>query len=160
MRKFTLLAAILITMVSHALAMEDGIYRDKAPGYGGDVIVTVVIRGGQIESLTTENTGGEKSEYYLKAEEALSKAILSANGLDGVDTVSGATGTSESILAAMRGILEQAAYTGAPLGAVNQMAEDAKNAVQNVAEDVQDGANDAVNSVKEATMTAEPKPTI
>ena len=124
-----------------ALALENGVYRDKAPGYGGNVVLTVVIRGGRIASITTENTGGEKSEYYLKAEEELTKAIIAANGLDGVDAVSGATGTSESILTAMRGILEQAAYTGSQ----------PENSV------VQDGK---VNSVQKPSVTADPKPTV
>ena len=63
--------------------------------------------------LTAENRrGGEKSEYFTKAEEGLSKAILEKQSIDGVDAVAGATGTSDSILAAMRGILEQMAYTG------------------------------------------------
>ena len=128
------LAALLLALVTAASAMEDGIYRDKAPGYGGDVIVTVVIRNGRIQSLTTDNTGGEKSEYYLLAEETLSENIIAANGLDGVDAVSGATGTSESILAAMRGILEQTAYTGS--------------------------TSNPVSSVKAPTLTPDPKPTV
>lgn len=107
-----LLTLLLIALPLCALAWEDGIYRDKAPGYGGDVILTVTVRGGRIASLETENTAGEKSEYYLKAEEGLRQAILAANGTDGVDSVAGATGTSESILTAMQGILEQASYTG------------------------------------------------
>ena len=105
-----LLAALLMTSSAHAL--ENGVYQDKAPGYGGDVILTVTVREGKITSLTTENTGGEKSEYYLKAEEELTQAIIEKNGIEGVDAVSGATGTSESILAAMQGVLEQAAYRG------------------------------------------------
>jgi len=128
-KRFWLLAAAVLAAVP-AQAMENGVYRDKAPGYGGDVIVTAVIRDGRIESLETENTGGEKSEYYLKAEKELREAILAANGLEGVDAVSGATGTSESILAAMQGILEQADYTG------------------------------PVSSVKEPTLTPDPKPTV
>jgi len=138
MRKLLLLTALLSAVISSALALENGVYRDKAPGYGGDVIVTVVIRDGRIESLTTENTGGEKSEYYLKAEEALTEAIIAANGIEGVDTVSGATGTSESILTAMQGILEQAAYTGTQSAA----------------------PEDGASSVKEASMTAAPQPTV
>lgn len=130
-----LLAAMLVaTSVSGAYALENGIYRDKAPGFGGDVMVTVIIRDGRMQEITTENTGGEKSEYYQKAEEQLIPAILEKQGLDGVDAVSGATGTSESILAAMRGILEQAEYTGQ--------------------------TNHAVNSVKQPTMTPDPKPTV
>ena len=108
MKRLTICLMALLSLMmflSAAHALENGVYRDKAPGYGGDVIVTVTIRGGQIVSFFTENTGGEKSEYYLRAEEALSEAIMTANGLDGVDAVSGATGTSDSILGAMRGIL-------------------------------------------------------
>ena len=138
MKKLLLLTLLVSLFITSALAMEDGIYRDKAPGFGGDVIVTVTIRGGQIESLTTENTGGEKSEYYLKAEEALTKAIIAANGTDGVDTVAGATGTSESILAAMQGILEQASYTGTKSAA----------------------PKDGASSVKEPTITAWPHSTV
>lgn len=140
-KKLGILCAAALLIPFRALAWEDGVYRDKAAGYGGDVIVTVKIRNGVIQSLTTENTSGEKSEYYLKAEEALSEAIVSANGLEGVDTVSGATGTSTSILTAMTGILEQASYTGAG----TDSARDAKA---------------PVNSVKEPTLTAEPKPTV
>ena len=124
-----------------AAVWEDGVYQDKAAGYGGDVILTVTIRNGKIESLTTENTGGEKSEYYQKAEQALTDAILSANGIEGVDTVSGATGTSESILNAMQGVLEQASYRGR--------------------EGVDAGAEkEPTVSIKEPTLTAQPHPTV
>ncbi len=112
MRTFLAAFLALLALAPAARAWEDGVYRDQAEGYGGNVIVTVRVREGKIVSLTTENTGGEKSEYYLKAEEALSEAIVEANGIEGVDAVSGATGTSESIFTAMKGILEQAAYTG------------------------------------------------
>lgn len=102
-------ACVLVAMLgSRAYALENGVYQDKAAGFGGEVIVTVTIREGKIVSLETENTGGEKSEYYLKAEEALRKAILVANGTEGVDAVTGATGTSESIIEAVNGVLEQA----------------------------------------------------
>ena len=103
---------LALLLPANALAMEDGIYRDQAAGYGGDVIVTVVIRDGRIREVSTENTGGEKSEYYLKAEQALTQAIVERQGIENVDTVAGATGTSRSILEAMQGILQQAAYSG------------------------------------------------
>ena len=75
--------------------------------------MTVTVRGGEMTELTAENRrGGEKSEYFVKAEEGLSKAILEKQSIDGVDAVAGATGTSDSILTAMKGILEQMAYTG------------------------------------------------
>lgn len=114
----------LLALAPAAWAWEDGVYRDQAEGYGGYVIVTVRVREGRIVSLTTENTGGEKSEYYLKAEEVLSEAIVEANGIEGVDAVSGSTGTSESILTAVQGILEQASYTGGGEGAQPSAAPD------------------------------------
>lgn len=155
--------ALAVLTATSAFALENGVYRDQADGYGGKVIVTVVVRDGKIQTVETENTGGEKSEYYQKAEEAMIPAIIEANGVEGVDMVAGATGTSESILRAMEGILEQAAYNGMTQGIV----QDVKNAVEGVGETVQDAGNvvnnkveDAVNSVKEPSMTAEPKPTV
>lgn len=125
---------ILLSLMVAVLALQNGVYRDKAPGYGGDVIVTAIVRDGRLTEISTENTGGEKSEYYQKAEAELIPRIVEAQGIEGVDTVSGATGTSESILTAMQGIMEQAVYTGETTG--------------------------AVNSVKEATLTPTPHQTI
>lgn len=142
-----LLAALLWSVHAPALALEDGLYRDQAPGYGGNVIVTVKVRNGQMTEITTDNTGGDKSEYYLKAEEALIPAILQRQGLDGVDAVAGATGTSQSIFEAMRGILEQANYTGAPLGMINNAAEEAVDGAKDMADGVMDDAKDAEDDV-------------
>ena len=69
--KTQFLAAALAAVASMPSApWESGVYQDKAAGYGGDVILTVTIRDGRIRTLETENTGGEQSEYYLKAEQA------------------------------------------------------------------------------------------
>jgi len=125
---------LAMTLTTTAFALENGIYRDKAPGYGGDVIVTAIVREGKLTEITTENTGGEKSEYYLKAEEELIPLILEKQDIDGLDTVAGATGTSESILIAMRGIMEQTRYTGS--------------------------AAENTPSVKAPTLTPDPKPTV
>lgn len=129
-----------VSMQTASMAWENGVYQDKAEGYGGDVIVTVTIRDGRIQSLETENTGGEKSEYYLKAEQGMQEAIVQANGIEGVDAVSGATGTSESILSAMKGVLEQAGYRGMDHGSTQ--------------------SGEPIVSIKEPTLTAEPKPTV
>ena len=164
-KMFLLLSAAALLPLHPALAWEDGVYRDQADGYNGKVIVTVTIREGILQSLTTENTGGEKSEYYLKAEEALSEAIVSANGLEGVDTVSGATGTSESILMAMTGILEQASYTGASGGTDDgEPQADAVEGMPDPAPEATDAAqsapDDPVSSIKEPSITAAPKQTV
>ena len=104
-KRITLLLALMLFTAPYALAQpyQDGVYRDLGAGYNDEVVVTVTVRGGEMTELT---------EYFVKAEEGLSKAILEKQSIDGVDAVAGATGTSDSILAAMRGILEQMAYTG------------------------------------------------
>ena len=105
-KRIALLLALMLFTAPYALAQpyQDGVYRDLGAGYNDEVVMT---------DLTAENRrGGEKSEYFVKAEEGLSKAILEKQSIDGVDAVAGASGTSDSILAAMRGILEQMAYTG------------------------------------------------
>ena len=146
-RTAVFLVACMLVFAASALALEDGLYRDQADGFGGKVIVTVTVRGGRMTEITTENTGGEKSEYYLKAEETLIPAILEKQGLDGIDAVAGATGTSQSIFEAMRGILEQANYTGAPLGMLNNAAENAVDDVQNAADQLSDEAKDTADEI-------------
>ena len=107
-KRIALLLALMLITTPYALAQpyQDGVYRDLGTGYNDEVVVTVTVRGGEMTELTAENRrGGEKSEYFTKAEEGLSKAILEKQSIDGVDAVAGATGTSDSILAAMKGIL-------------------------------------------------------
>ena len=114
-KRIALLLALMLITAPAALAQpyQDGVYRDLGAGYNDEVVGTVTVRGGEMTELTAENRrGGEKSEYFVKAEEGLSKAILEKQSIDGVDAVAGATGTSDSILTAMKGILEQMAYTG------------------------------------------------
>ena len=114
-------AALLLLLTSLTAApahaappYQDGIYQDLAPGYGDEVIVTVTVRGGRITALDARNRNGGESEYFLKARDGLAAAIIEKQGPDGVEAVSGATGTSTSILEAMQHMLLQLAYTGAP----------------------------------------------
>ena len=148
-KALVLLLTLFLPANALAASLQDGIYRDQADGYGGKVIVTVIVRDGKMTEITTENTGGEKSEYYLKAEEALTKEILEKQTIDGVDTIAGATSTSESILTAMQGIWEQAHYEGAP---------EESAAPKDSSTDAPDET--VTNSVKEPTLTAWPKPTV
>lgn len=93
---------------------QNGIYQDLAPGYGDEVIVTVTVRDGRIVSLDAKNRNGGESEYFWKARDGMAQAILQAQTPEGVETVSGATGTSTSILAALENMLEQLRYNGLP----------------------------------------------
>ena len=107
-----LAAGALAVATAMAAPYQDGVYRDVAPGNNDEVIVTVTVRDGAIVALTAENRSGGESEYFAKAEAGMAAAILEKQGVQGVDAVAGATGTSQSILTAMEGILEQAVYTG------------------------------------------------
>lgn len=114
-KRIAVVLVLLVLAAAPAMAQtyQDGIYRDLAPGYNDEVVVTVTVRDGMMTELMAQNrSSDEKSEYFVKAEEGLSAAILEKQSIDGVDAVAGATGTSSSILTAMKGILEQMAYTG------------------------------------------------
>ena len=88
----------------------DGSYTAEGKGIGGEVPVTVAIRGGKIVEVTV----GDNSETQgigSKAIEQLPDAIVKANGTEGVDAVSGATVTSKAIFTAVDDCLEQAGTT-------------------------------------------------
>ena len=71
-----------------------------AAGYGGDIKVTVHFgEDGKIESIDTDHT--ETEGVGADAIPELEKAVVEANGTEGVDNVSGATVTSEAFKAAV-----------------------------------------------------------
>jgi uncharacterized protein with FMN-binding domain len=113
-----ILAAVLLLLLPlppaacAAAPYQDGIYQDLAPGYSGEVIITVTVRDGRIVSLDAKNRNGGESEYFLKAREGLEQALIAAQSPEGLEAVTGATGTSTSILEALRLILVQLVYTG------------------------------------------------
>ena len=86
----------------------DGTYEAAGTGIGGDVPVTVTVEGGAVTAVEV----GENSETQgigTNAIEQLPAAIVAANGVDGVNAVSGATVTSNAILSAVAEALAQAA---------------------------------------------------
>ena len=89
-------------------AYTDGDYTAEGKGIGGKVPVTVTVKDGKIATVTV----GDNSETQgigSKAIEQLPDAIVAANGLEGVDAVSGATVTSKAIFSAVEDCLKQAA---------------------------------------------------
>ena len=102
-----LLALLLPPLMSAGAAYQDGVYQDLAPGYNDDVIITVTVRNGKIVAFDAKNRNGNESEYFEKAREGIGAAVMEKQGLDGVEAVSGATGSSQSMLEAMKGLLEQ-----------------------------------------------------
>ena len=84
----------------------DGTYTGEAQGYGGTVAVELTVENGKITDLTI--TSAEK-EYpaYLDAASAVIDSILEQQSTD-VDTVSGATFSSNGILHAAEDALRKA----------------------------------------------------
>ena len=88
-------------------ALKDGVYEATGKGIGGKVPLTVEIKGGKIVSVEV-GANGETQGIGSKAIEQLPAKIVEANGIEGVDGVSGASVTSKAIFTAMTDILEQA----------------------------------------------------
>lgn len=93
-----------------AAALADGTYTATAQGFAGEVSVTIEVSGGAVSSVTAE-APSDTPERGGKAAAQLAEEIQAAGGVDGVEAVSGATMTSNGILAAAQDCLDQAAGT-------------------------------------------------
>lgn len=91
---------------------KDGTYSGRARGYSGFVTITLTIRDGKITEVN--NTNSDTMSYFRKAWRYLQPAILEKQSADGIDTVSGATFSSNGILEAARSALESAKVTAVP----------------------------------------------
>lgn len=83
----------------------DGVYYGTGEGYKGEIKVKVTIKNGKIKSIETVSSKDDK-EFYGKAV-SLFKTIVNNQSAD-VDTVSGATFSSEGILEAVSDALSKA----------------------------------------------------
>ena len=73
----------------------DGTYASAAPGFRGDVTVEVVVKAHRVESVRVTK---HKDDWFLTAPVEVPAQIVENQGIKGVDAVSGATFTSESII--------------------------------------------------------------
>ena len=89
-----------------AFPYADGIYTASAPGFGGDITVTVTLAGRRIADITVDSHPGEDPLFYTEAEAVVGR-ILTAQSAD-VDAVSGATFSSAGIREAVRIAMDQA----------------------------------------------------
>ena len=95
--------------VQEPSSYKDGTYYGTGSGFAGDMKVEVVISGGKISSIQIVETN-DGSEYIQKASGVISQ-ILNAQSTNNIDTVSGATFSSNGIIKAVRNALSQAAAT-------------------------------------------------
>lgn len=89
---------------------NDGTYYGTATGFGGPIKVKVVISGGKIKSISIVSAASETPSYFSRAK-AIIQRILSAQSPN-VDTISGATYSSNGIREAVKKALRQAMKSG------------------------------------------------
>ena len=77
--------------------LADGTYMGRATGYRGPVNVRVVIRDGRIASVKVVS---HREDMPFTSITDVPRSIMARGGFDGVDTVTGATVTSEAIISA------------------------------------------------------------
>ena len=95
--------------VQEPAAYKDGTYYGTGTGFAGNLKVEVVITGGKISNIQIVETN-DGSEYIQKASGVINQ-ILGAQSTNCIDTVSGATFSSNGIIKAVRNALSQAAAT-------------------------------------------------
>ena len=88
--------------------LQDGTYEGSAFGFGDTITVSITIADGKLTDISVVSADGEDRPYYNQSLPVLDK-ILSAQSTDGVDTVSGATLTSEGLINAVADALGKAA---------------------------------------------------
>ena len=99
----------VVGSVQEPSSYKDGTYYGIGSGFAGNLKVEVVISGGKISSIQIVETN-DGSEYIQKASGVISQ-ILNAQSTNNIDTVSGATFSSNGIIKAVRNALSQAAAT-------------------------------------------------
>ena len=78
----------------------DGEYTGDAQGFMSNIKVAVTLQGGNITAIKVLEQG-DTAAIFARAQEHILPAVLQANGTDGVDTVSGATYSSQGLLDAI-----------------------------------------------------------
>lgn len=89
-----------------SVVYKDGIYEGTGKGYSGDLKVKVTVSGSRITEIEITETSDDQAYLGLAAQ--LTEDIIENQGVDGVDTVSGATFSSKGILEAVDSALKGA----------------------------------------------------
>lgn len=90
---------------------KDGTYTGSAAGFQGNITVSVTISGGKIASINVVSAPGNDEPYLSKAKTLIAK-VIAKQSPNGVDTVSGATYSSNGILNAIKQALKKAQTSG------------------------------------------------
>lgn len=92
--------------------LKDGTYAGTGSGFrGGTTKISVTIKNGKIANINTISSE-DTPDFYQRAESSITSEIISAQSAS-VDTVSGATFSSQGIISAVKDALTQAAANAA-----------------------------------------------
>ena len=93
-----------------SVSYKDGVYEGQAEGFDGIVTVKVTIKNGKIKKISNTNT--DTPEFFNKAWKTIKSNVISRQSTTEIDTVSGATFSSNGILGALSQALSKADQSG------------------------------------------------
>ena len=93
-----------------SVSYKDGVYEGQAEGFDGTVTVKVTIKNGKIKKISNTNT--DTPEFFNKAWKTIKSNVISRQSTSEIDTVSGATFSSNGILGALSQALSKANQSG------------------------------------------------
>lgn len=93
-----------------SVSYKDGVYEGQAEGFDGTVTVKVTIKNGKIKKISNTNT--DTPEFFNKAWKTIKSNVISRQSTFEIDTVSGATFSSNGILGALSQALSKADQSG------------------------------------------------
>ena len=93
-----------------SVSYKDGVYEGHAESFDGIVTVKVTIKNGKIKKISNTNT--DTPEFFNKAWKTIKSNVISRQSTSEIDTVSGATFSSNGILGALSQALSKADQSG------------------------------------------------
>lgn len=93
-----------------SVSYKDGVYEGQAESFDGTVTVKVTIKNGKIKKISNTNT--DTPEFFNKAWKTIKSNVISRQSTSEIDTVSGATFSSNGILGALSQALSKADQSG------------------------------------------------
>ena len=93
-----------------SVSYKDVVYEGQAEGFDGTVTVKVTIKNGKIKKISNTNT--DTPEFFNKAWKTIKSNVISRQSTSEIDTVSGATFSSNGILGALSQALSKADQSG------------------------------------------------
>lgn len=104
---FILASLMILTVACSSGKYTDGTYSKEASGNGGKMTVEVRISGGKITEINVLDNQ-ETPAMLTSVKETLIPQIITEQTVEGVDTVSGATNSSNAVLDAVGQSLTEA----------------------------------------------------